>query len=163
MGPGSLLASSQAEAQTYLSPAGRQRPQPQAPGAQKGMHLLGLQEPVSKQDRTAWPRGGPQSQGKAGPEGAGLDQPGPQRQEGSRKRDAGLCGRFSLGKVAHVRRMETASLSGKQPPGQPGLRTQALVAVRGPDSAPPSINTVRWVLQCPRSLRIWPLCWHRVT
>lgn len=88
MGPGRLLAGSQAEAQTYLSPAGRQRPQPQAPGAQKGMRLPGLQEPVSKQDRTAWPRGGPQSPGKAGPEGAGLDQPGPQGQEGSRKRDA---------------------------------------------------------------------------
>lgn len=119
MGPGSLLAGSQAEAQTYLSPAGRQRPQPQAPGAQKGMCLLGLQEQVSKQDRTAWPQGSPQSQGKAGPKGAGLDQLGLRGRKGPEsKRDASLCSRVCL----HMRGRETAvcqanSLMGSQDSG----------------------------------------------
>lgn len=147
MGPGSLLAGSQAEAQTYLSPAGRQRPQPQAPGAQKSMCLLGLQELVSKQDRTAWPQGSPQSQGKAGPKGAGLDQLGPRGRKGPESEmqacAAGSPSMCAGGRQQSVR--QTASWAAR---------------TRRPDPISPSINTVSWVLQCPQSLRIWLLCWH---
>lgn len=67
MGPGSLLAGSQAEAQTYLSPAGRQRPQPRLQALRKACTSLVCRSRFPNRTGQPGPEEAPRARGRQVP------------------------------------------------------------------------------------------------